>query len=245
MQSTVKVVSIASACVLGVASFVALAQPATGTKPAQPAAPAKPSEAPKLAVPAKPAEAPQPGGAPDMQAMMEAFEKAATPGPMHAHLMKGVGEWDGKVTMWMMPGMPPTESTCVTVISGMMDGRFTRSETKGQMNMGGPAPMPFEGFGIYGYNNTDKKFEAVWCDNMGTMMMILTGDLSADGKVLTWNAKFTDPMTGQPTWMREVETVTGPNSMKLEMFGPGMDGKETKMMQIEYTRRAPSKPATK
>ena len=46
-------------------------------------------------------------------------------------------------------------------------------------------------------------------------------------------------MSGQETWMREVETHTGPDSMKLEMYGPSMDGKgEMKMMEINYTRVA-------
>ena len=39
--------------------------------------------------------------------------------------------------------------------------------------------------------------------------------------------------------MREVETITGPNSKTLEMFGPDpKTGKEYKMMVIEYTKKA-------
>jgi hypothetical protein len=38
--------------------------------------------------------------------------------------------------------------------------------------------------------------------------------------------------------MREVETVTGPNSKTLEMFGTDpKSGKEFKMMRIELTRK--------
>jgi hypothetical protein len=37
--------------------------------------------------------------------------------------------------------------------------------------------------------------------------------------------------------MREVDTVTGPNSKTLEMFGPDpKTGKEFKMMTIELTK---------
>jgi hypothetical protein len=156
---------------------------------------------------------------------------------MHKHLTEKAGVWEGKVKMWMDPSMPPTESNCTTTISVMMDGRFTRGETKGKMDMGMGEPMPFEGFGLYGYNNTTKKYESTWVDNLGTMMMSLTGELSADKKVMTWNGKFTDPMSGQPTWMREVETTNSADSMTLEMYGPGMDGKDMKMMEIQYTRK--------
>lgn len=182
------------------------------------------------------AGAKQPEGMPAMDAeqakMMEAWMKAAAPGEMHTHLQKSVGVWEGQVKMWMDPSAPPQESTCTTVITSTMGGRFTRSETKGTM-MG----MPFEGFGVYGYNNTTKKFESTWCDNLGTMMMNFTGEMAADGKSITWNAKFMDPATGQESFMREVEKHTGENTMVLEMYGPGPDGKEAKMMEINYKRQ--------
>ncbi len=205
-----KTVSLCAVCSIGAAALVAFAQPA-GDKKA-------------------------PAGPPDMQAMMEAYAKAAEPGKMHAHLAQSVGTWEGKVKMWMDPAAPPSESTCTTVISPMHGGRFTKCETKGKMQMG-EKPTDFEGFGLYGYNNSTKKFESVWCDNMGTMMMNFTGELSADGKTLTWNTKFVDPMTGQESWMREVDRQTGPDTTVLEMYGPGMDGKEAKVMEIQYTRR--------
>jgi hypothetical protein len=74
---------------------------------------------------------------------------------------------------------------------------------------------------------------------MGTMLMNLTGELSSDGKTMTWNTKFMCPMTKQDTWMREIERTTGPDTMVMEMWGPSMDGsgKEAKMMEIAYTRK--------
>jgi len=220
-------------CAAGAACSMVMAQPAHDTKPA--AKPTAPGQPPKPPQPGD--KAPQaPEGMPDMQKMMEAYMEAAQPGKMHEHLQKSVGVWNGKTSMWMMPGAPASESTCTTTITSMMGGRFTQAVTKGQFDMG-MGMAPFEGFGVNGYNNTTKKFEASWCDNMGTMMMNLTGTLSADGKVLTWNTKFVDPMTNKETWMREVETVKDANTMTLEMFGPMPDGKgEHKMMQIDYTR---------
>jgi hypothetical protein len=124
----------------------------------------------------------------------------------------------------------------------MMGGRFTRGETKATFDMG-EGPMPFEGFGIYGFNNTTGEFECTWCDSFGTMMMHFTGKMSEDGKVLTWNSKFIDPMTNKDSWMRMTETWSGPDTMTLAMFGPGFDGKEMQMMQIDYTRVGGVKPA--
>jgi hypothetical protein len=54
-------------------------------------------------------------GAPPMsaeeRAMMEAFQKAATPGPQHAALAKTAGEYQLSVTSWQAPGAPPTKDS--------------------------------------------------------------------------------------------------------------------------------------
>jgi hypothetical protein len=198
--------------------------------------PAKP-EGPKAAQPAKPDAPKAPEGMPDMQAMMEAWMKAATPGPQHAELCKAAGVWDGKTKSWMMPGAPPEESTCTTTMTPRLGGRFMMSETKGTMAMGG-SPMEFEGIGFSGYNNASGKYEMIWADNLGTMIMVFSGDASADGKTMTWMSHFKDP-TGTDSWMKIVEHQTGPDAMKMEMFGPSMDGKgEMKMMEIEYKRKS-------
>lgn len=229
MTRTAKLVSVCSVCALGLASLVAIAQPEK--KSSQPY-----TKDAKSTQPAQPPAAP--AGSEDMAAMMAAWEKAMTPGKHHEWLTQAVGTWDGKVTMWMDPAAPPSHSTCTSVITSTMGGRFTRCETKGQFDMGMGQPMAFEGFGLYGYNNTSEKFESTWCDNLGTMMLRFEGDLSADQKTLTLNANYHCPMKDGPSWMREVETRTSPTTMKLEMFGPTPDGKgEFKMMQIEYTKK--------
>ena len=158
------------------------------------------------------------------------------------HRAKGVGTWEGKVTTWMMPDSPPGQSTCETKIISMMGGRFTRNETTGDM----PGMGPFEGFGLYGFDNVIRKYTSVWIDNMGTGMMAGTGELSADGKTMTWTLKANDPATGKEATWREIERYTGDHSMVLEMYGPDpISHKEYKVMQIDYTRKAGTAPAPK
>ncbi|MBS0195619.1 MAG: DUF1579 family protein [Planctomycetes bacterium] len=177
-------------------------------------------------------------------AMMEAWTKAATPGKMHERLAKGVGTWEGKCKSWMAPGATPEEWTCTSTVTSILGGRFTTNETKGMMSMGGP-PMPFEGHGTAGYNNTTQKFESTWMDNMGTMTLFFTGTLDADGTTITTTAHFTDCITNKETHMKNVEKITGPDTMTLEMYAPGPDGKEFKMMEIAYTRKGGEKAGEK
>ena len=74
--------------------------------------------------------------------------------------------------------------------------------------------------------------------NHGTGLMNGTGDLSADGKTITWQYTFNCPINKKPTAMKEIETTTGPKSKTLEMWGADpKSGKVYKMMLIEMTRR--------
>jgi hypothetical protein len=190
---------------------------------AQPAKDSKPAGMPEMKLP--------PGWTPaDMQACME----AATPGKMHEHLAKNVGTWAGKNTMWMAPETEPMKSECVATYTPMLDGRFVKCEINGDM----PGMGPFNGFGLYGFDNVSQKFQGTWVDNCGTGMMTGTGELSSDGKTLTWNYSYHCPIAKKAVAMREIETMTGPNSKTLEMYGTDpKSGKEFKMMVIEFTRK--------
>jgi|GEM_PF-675047 len=205
-----------------------------GTPPTPPATKKTTPPAQKPTAPSAAEQMPDAGMTPEQ---MEAMMAASIPGPMHKHLAKSVGTWNGQVTMFM-PGSPePMKSECVTVITPMMDGRFTKSETTGEMaGMGS-----FTGFGIYGFDNVSKKFQSAWADNMGTGMMTGTGELSADGKTINWSFDYNCPITQKPTVMREVERWIDDNTMSLAMWGPDpTTGKEMKMMEIAYSRATPT-----
>ena len=100
------------------------------------------------------------------QAMMEAWQKAATPGSNHKLLAGLTGQWTFATRMWMEPGAPPEASTGSAVYTSLMDGRFIQGEYTG--TFGG---MAFQGLGLTGYDNVAKHFTATWADNMGTAIM--------------------------------------------------------------------------
>jgi hypothetical protein len=165
---------------------------------------------------------------------MKAVMLAGTPGKMHERLTKDVGVWHGKTTMWMGPGAPPMTGECTFTVTSLMDGRYTRGEIEGEM----PGMGPYRGFGVSGFDNVSEKFVSTWIDNHSTGIMNGTGELSRDGRTLTWKFTHNCPITKKPTAMREIETVTGPNSKTLEMFGAEpKSGKEFKMMTIELTKK--------
>ena len=168
----------------------------------------------------------------DMQACMA----AGTPGKNHEMLAKSTGVWKGKSTMWMGPGMePPMKSECTSTITTVMDGRYTKNVIEGDM----PGMGPFHGLGFNGFDNVSQKFVSSWIDNHSSGIMNGTGELSADGKTMTWIYTYNCPIRKAPAKMREVHRYTSDNAMTFEMYGDDpKTGKEYKMMEIQFTRKS-------
>ena len=179
---------------------------------------------------AEKAAAPQP--TPEEKAYMEKWNKFMTPGEPHRLLAQKAGTWDMKTTMWMVPGGPPETSTGTSELKMVLDGRFledvTTSEFQGQ---------PFHGRGLTGYDNIKQKFVTTWYDNFGTGVMVFEGDYDAANKRWTYTGAMPDVASWSYLATRSTETATGPDSLKVEWFAPGPDGKEFKSMEIVYTRR--------
>jgi hypothetical protein len=193
---------------------------------------ADPPKDPKA--PAKPAAAAEPKLPPGWTVEdLQAFAAAATPGEQHKQLAKEVGVWYGKNTMWMSPGAEPIQSESTTTVTSLYDGRFIKSEMKGEM----PGMGPYNGLAIAGFDNITQKFVSTWIDNMSTGFAHGEGKLTKDGKTMTWTYDCNCPLTKKPINMRQVETTTGPGKKVQEMFGTDpKTGVEYKMMRIELTK---------
>ena len=164
-----------------------------------------------------------------MDEQMAAWMKYASPSEEHEFLKKMSGTWTAAVKMWMGPDGPPQESTGTATNELMMDGRFLHCRFEGQTPWG-----PFSGMAIDGFNRIDNKYQGIWMDSMGTIMMVFEGE--ADGNVRTMTCQYTNPMTGKPTKMKGVTTIVDENGHRYESWAEGPDGKTFKNMEIVYTR---------
>ena len=167
----------------------------------------------------------------DMHAMMDVYKKLATPGAPHKLLSSMVGSWNTKTKSWMEPNKPPMESTGSCEQQMLLDGRFLQQICTGKM-MG----SPFTGIGITGYDNHTKKYVSTWMDSMGTGIYFFEGTASADGKTITQESHYDDPMQGPMTW-RGVTKIVNDDTEVFEMYATDKSGKEAKMMEITYTRK--------
>lgn len=168
---------------------------------------------------------------PEEKAMMEAYQKAGTPGPQHQKLAESAGTYDVKVKSWNAPGAPPEESNATATRTVDLGGRIIVERFDGTM-MG----QPFTGRSTMGFDNVTGKYWATWTDSMSTGMMMSEG--TCDEKdVCTFVGSWNDPLTKTKMTSRFVTRRTGPKTEFFEMFSTGADGKETKSMEMTYTKK--------
>ena len=167
----------------------------------------------------------------DTEAMMEVYRKLGTPGPQHRLLASMAGSWDTKIRSWMEPGTLPMESTGTSEQKMILGRRFLQQEFTGEM-MG----SPFTGIGVTGYDNHTQKYVSTWIDSMSTAILYFEGTAGSDGKTITQEACYDDPVRGPMKW-RSVTRIVDDHTHFFEMYSTDTSGREEKMMEITYSRR--------
>ena len=167
----------------------------------------------------------------DMQEIMEIYKKVGTPGAPHKLLAKLEGSWTTRTRGWMEPDKPPTESIGTCEQRLILDGHYLRQEYAGDM-MG----VPFSGINFLGYNNHTQKYESVWIDSMSTAIYYFVGTASADGRTITQECSYDDPVRGPSVW-RSVTKIKDDDTQEFEMYITPKGGKEEKMMEMTAIRK--------
>jgi len=167
----------------------------------------------------------------DMQKVMEIYKKAGTPGEPHKRLAKLEGSWVTKTAGWMEPDKPPVVSTGTCEQKLILDGHYLQQVYTGDM-MG----KPFTGINILGYDNQSGKYESVWLDSMNTGIFYFVGPASADGRTITQECSYDDPVKGPSVW-RSVTRIEDDNTLEFEMFITPKGAKEEKTMEMTVTRK--------
>ena len=158
--------------------------------------------------------------------------EAGNPGrPPQAAGEPGREAWITKTKAWMEPDKPPMEGTGTCEQKMLLDGRYLQQEYTGEM-MG----SPFTGINVIGYDNHTKKYVSTWIDSMSTGIYYFEGTASADGKTITQESSYDDPVRGPMVW-RSVTRIVDDNTLEYEMYLTPKGGKEEKMMEMTVTRK--------
>ena len=150
---------------------------------------------------------------------------APTPGPEHEHLKKLEGTWNAK--MKMGDNETPATATYKMVCGGM----WLMSDFQGEFD-----GQKFSGRGLDGYDPEKKKYVAVWVDSMSTRPMLLEGTHDKEKKTTTMTGEAPGP-DGKLAKHKMMTHMPDDDHMTFTMFIIDADGKENKVMTIEYTRK--------
>jgi hypothetical protein len=151
-----------------------------------------------------------------------------TPVDQHKQLLAGVGEWEGTLTSYMIPGMKPEPVAAHETVTAI--GEFwTLSQFHCQF-MG----QPYHGSGHYGYDPEKKKYIGTWVDSMSSQFALMEGEVDpkTNTLVMHWQAR---DMTGKVVPHRSESTMGG--DARTMTFYSG-EGAGTKSMTIEMKRKA-------
>src|SRR5262245_8831964 len=155
------------------------------------------------------------------------------PTPEHALLKKDVGTWDASVKSWEKPGAEAMESKAVEKNEMLPGDMWLVSHFEGAFG-----PIKFNGIGQAGYDPEQKKYVGTWIDSMSPYLLTTKADYDPATKTLTGTGETRDPATNKVMQTKSVARYIDDNTRTFAMYTNGPDGKEWKMLEIMYKRRA-------
>lgn len=162
-----------------------------------------------------------------------AQEWIVPPTEEHEILKQEVGVWDATVKVWPAPDAEPMVSKGVEKNHMLKGDLWLITEFEGEV-----IGTPFIGKGTFGYDPAEKKYTGVWVDTMTPHMMITKSDYDPKTKTLTGIAETRDVMSGEKYNAKMITRFVDDDTRVMEMHRKDKDGKESKVMEISYKRRA-------
>lgn len=175
---------------------------------------------------------------PKMAEAMQRMEAYGALNENHAYLKQFEGEWECRSKWWMTEGATPIENTCTSTAKVSYDGHFLIEKYTGTFSMGPGTPaQPFNGMATMGYDNHRKQFVNTWIDNWISGVYLEYGSASEGGKVFTFEGENYCCFNDKICKSKSMITFVDPNTRTMEMWGPGLDGKVYKAMEMTFTRK--------
>ena len=166
------------------------------------------------------------------EAIMAQAKAYATPGENHKVLEVFVGKWEATVKSWMDSKSEPMVSQSQSNSEWILGGRFIQEKFSGTfMN------EPYEGIGLFGYDNIQKEYQYFWLDNMGTGVAKITSQYDPASKTFTEEGSVSCPITNDKRAIRGKITLVDNDHFVQEFFMKDLKtGEEFRSMEISYSR---------
>ena len=162
----------------------------------------------------------------------DAAQMGTKPVPEHQWLQQLVGEWRVETEMSMGPGQP-TQTSQGTETVKSLGGLWAFGEGKAP----GPDGTEMTYHSALGYDVSFKEYRGCWFASMSSHLWKYTGELSADGKVMTLNCVGPDMVNdGQTANYRDVIEILDADHRTLTSYGQQENGEWQQFMKARYTR---------
>jgi hypothetical protein len=162
----------------------------------------------------------------------EAMEAGTKPVPEHAWLQKLVGEWRIESEMSMGPGQPKQTSQGTESVQSV-GGLWAFGQGKSTM----PDGTAMNYYSALGYDVSFKEYRGCWFASMSSHLWKYTGELSADGKVMTLNCVGPNMVKdGETANYRDVIEILDANHRTLTSYAQQENGEWQQFMKARYTR---------
>ena len=149
----------------------------------------------------------------------------------HDVVLKGVGEWEGTLTM---PGPDGNEmvSKCTESVTAIGE-LWTVSRFECSFEMMGMT-MDFTGCSTFGYSGAKKKFVGTWMDSMNPEMIMMEGTQDKESGAI--NMLYDGPHHETGEMVPHRNSLTFSKDSYVLDFYMTVDGKESKSMSIAMKR---------
>jgi hypothetical protein len=154
-----------------------------------------------------------------------------TPGARHAALMKLEGEYLALTKYYWKPGQPPEESRGVTVLKGVLGGRFLLQEDFDAERSGPPS-----GIRLYGFNAGSGHYEAVWSYTRSTGLLTMSGVETGEPGTIRFRGRW-EEAAGKFRPLNATLRLLAPDRFSIELTG---EQPEDPRVETVFTRRPPA-----
>ncbi len=163
----------------------------------------------------------------DLEAQIMAL---GVPGEEHELFQPMVGNWTTENLMFVPGADEPIASEGAAEFKLILDGRFLVQQFEGEF-----AGMPFNGYGLSGYDRAQEKYVGFWTDSFSTGLMTIEGSYDEETKEMTEFGTF--PIPGGEMRTKTVTRWLNDDQFHFTMYMLEGDS-ETKNLEITYTRDA-------
>ena len=154
-------------------------------------------------------------------------------GLAHENYQPIIGEWDMHWTLFNPEGEATRKLTGTASNEWIVGGRWVQSTFNTDLDMNGEL---FHGVGFFGHDNTTGQYHNLWLESNRTAVQYDTGSYDSESRTFTFKGDQPRP-DGTLVSTRTTMRIDTADQHPIELFVPGADGDEFRVLELVLTRK--------